>query len=130
MTDEPQDGVIVHISPTRAQHGVIHAEPCDCTDIIQVGGEEERALKFVEDFVTSLAAQHNCYFVGCKDCGWEGFFGPGPRATSEDNKAVVAEASCPECSGDIIDLQNDDCDHETEALDFHYDENELLNDDD
>lgn len=129
MKREADEGFILHISRTEAQNGVIHAEPCECTDLIQVGADEDKAIDFVEDFVTFLASRHNCVYVGCKECGWEGFVGPGEKAGGEGNKVLVDEGTCPQCSGDLINLERSECDDETEALEFHYDEAEIIDHD-
>lgn len=129
MNREPDEGFVLHISKTEVQNGVIHAEPCECTDLIQVGAQETKAINFVEDFVTFLASRHNAIYVGCTDCAWEGFVGPGEKAGGEDDKVVVDEGACPQCSGDLINLQKQECDDDKEALELHYDEAEIVNHD-
>ncbi|AGM11634.1 hypothetical protein HCTV5_24 [Halovirus HCTV-5] len=129
MNRNDEEGVIITVHKTEAQHGVVHAEPCECHEHIQVGAEEKRYLEVIDRFLGDLASLHNAVIVGCSDCGWEGFLGPGDKAADEGNKAVVDEGSCPECEGDLIDLTKDDCEHENPALEPFYDEEEILPDD-
>lgn len=128
MKTDPDTGYILRIETIDAQNGVVHVEPDKHTDVIQVGANETKAVHFVEDFIMFLASRHNAVYVGCKECGWEGFIGPGEKAGGEGNKALVDEGSCPECSGDLINLQKQEGGDETEALDIHYEESEIIDD--
>lgn len=128
MERREDEGLILTVQRTEAQNGVVHAEPCDCHEMIQVGAQNDRLLAVLERMLGDLASQHNAFLVGCSDCGWEGFIGPGDKAANEGNKAVVDEGSCPQCEGDLINLERDTCDHDTEALEPFYDEEELTDD--
>jgi len=128
MERNEDEGLILIVQRTEAQNGVVHAEPCDCHEMIQVGAQNDRLLAVLERMLGDLASQHNAILVGCSDCGWEGFIGPGDKAADEGNKAVVDEGSCPQCEGDLINLERDTCDHETQALEPFYDEEELTDD--
>lgn len=128
MKRADDEGLILTVQKTEAQNGVVHAEPCDCHEMIQVGAQNERLLAVLERMLGDLASQHNAILVGCSDCGWEGFIGPGDKAADEGNKAVVDEGSCPQCEGDLINLERNTCDHETQALEPFYDEEELTDD--
>jgi len=128
MERNEDEGLILTVQRTEAQNGVVHAEPCDCHEMIQVGAQNDRLLAVLERMLGDLASQHNAILVGCSDCGWEGFIGPGDKAADEGNKAVVDEGSCPQCEGDLINLERDTCDHETQALEPFYDEEELTDD--
>lgn len=128
MERNEDEGLILTVQRTEAQNGVVHAEPCDCHEMIQVGAQNDRLLAVLERMLGDLASQHNAILVGCSDCGWEGFIGPGDKAANEGNKAVVDEGSCPQCEGDLINLERDTCDHETQALEPFYDEEELTDD--
>jgi len=128
MKRADDEGLILTVQRTEAQNGVVHAEPCDCHEMIQVGAQNDRVLAVIEQMLGDLASQHNAILVGCSDCGWEGFIGPGDKAADEGNKAVVDEGSCPQCEGDLINLERNTCDHETPGLDPFYDEEELTDD--
>jgi hypothetical protein len=128
MKRNDDEGFLIAVYKSEVQNGVAHAEPCDCHEIIQVGAQEKKYLEVINRFLGDLASAHNVHMVGCKNCGWEGFYGPGDKAANEGNKAVVDEGSCPECEGDLIDLSRDTCENESPALDPFYDEEELLPD--
>lgn len=129
MKREEDQGIIITVHRTEAQNGVVHATPCECHDFIQVGAREKPFLEVIEKFIGDLASLHNAHFVGCTDCGWEGFFGPGDKVADEGHKVVVDEGSCPDCGGDLISLERDECSHENPALEPFYEEEELLSDD-
>jgi len=129
MKLEDDEGVIITVRKSGGQHGIVHAEPCECHEHIQVGAQEDQYLEVIERFLNELASFHNAHYVGCCDCGWEGFFGPGDKAVNKGDKVVVNEGSCPECRGDLISLERDECDCENSALEPFYDEEELLSDD-
>lgn len=128
MNRNDDEGLILTVQRTEAQNGVVHAEPCDCHELIQVGANRQEVLEVIDQFLGDLASQHNAIIVGCSDCGWEGFIGPGDKAADEGNKAVVAESNCPQCDGDLINLERDSCEHENDALAPFYDEEELTDD--
>jgi len=128
MKRNDDEGLTLVIQKNGAQNGVVHAEPCECHELIQVGAENDRLLAVLERMLGDLASQHNALVVGCSDCGWEGFIGPGDKAADEGDKAVVDEATCPQCEGNLIDLGRDTCDHETSALEPFYDEEDLIDD--
>lgn len=130
MNRKDDEGVVITIHKTDATHGVVHAEPCECHEHIQVGSEQKGILEVIDVFLGDLASQFNAITVGCSDCGWEGFIGPGDKAADEGNKAVVAESDCPECSGNLVDLERDECDHDHAAIEPFYDEEDLLSNDD
>lgn len=128
MNRDNDEGVILTVQKTDAQNGVLHADPCECHEIIQVGAEHKGVLRAVETMLGDLASQHNAIVIGCSDCGFEGFLGPGDKAADDGNKAVIDESDCPECGGDLISLERDTCDHETSAIDSFYDESDLTDD--
>lgn len=125
MERKEDEGLILTVQRSEAQNGVVHAEPCDCHEMIQVGANNKQVLSVIEQMLGDLASQHNAIIVGCSECGWEGFIGPGDKAVNDGNKAVVNESSCPECEGKLISLERETCDHNTDALEPFYDEEEL-----
>jgi hypothetical protein len=129
MNLNEDEGLILTIRRTKAQDGIVHAEPCECHELIQVGAQEEEYLDPIEKFLSDLASLHNSILVGCTDCGWEGFVGPGDKVGDKGNKVVVDEGSCPRCEGDLINLQKQECDCEEQKLGFHYDEVEIIDHD-
>lgn len=128
MNREPGEGLVIQVRPCEAQNGVVHAEPCDCTTYLQIGAGEQEILHRIEELLGTLAQAHNAISVACKECQWEGYIGPGPKAASEGNKAVVDEGSCPHCDGDLFSMERAECTHEKPSLEPYHDEQDITDD--